>query len=143
MKDLTINDEAPIRVAVVGLGYWGPNLLRVLVDDPAFDVRRICDRDQERLARYARRYAGTRPTTDFAEVLGDPEVEAVLIATPVFTHFDLAAACLRAGKHTFVEKPLAPSAELADELMALSHASDRVLMCGHTFLYSPAVRAVK
>ena len=143
MKDVIVRNDPPIGVAVVGLGYWGPNLLRVLVDDPAFEVKRICDRDQERLARYARRYPGARPTTEFAEVLGDPEVEAVLIATPVFTHFDLAAASIRAGKHTFVEKPLAPSSELADQVIGLSRAHDRVLMCGHTFLYSPAVRAVQ
>jgi len=135
--------DGPIGAAVVGLGYWGPNLLRVLVDDPLFEVRRLCDRDPDRLALYARRYPAARPATDVAEVLSDPEVEAVFIATPVFTHFELAAASLRAGKHTFVEKPLAPSTKLADEVIALSRAEGRVLMCGHTLLYSPAVRLVR
>jgi predicted dehydrogenase len=134
---------APRGVAIIGLGYWGPNLLRVLADDPGVDVRWICDRDAERLARFHRRYPSTRPTMELAHVLADPEVEGVVIATPVFTHFDLAAASLKAGKHTFVEKPLASSCELADELIALAKRVDRVLMCGHTFLYSPPVRAVK
>jgi predicted dehydrogenase len=129
--------------AVVGLGYWGPNLLRVLAEDPDVDVRVICDLDPDRLARFARRHPGARTTTDIADVLADPEVDAVVVATPVFTHFHLAAAGLRAGKHVFVEKPLAPSSALAEELIALSRERDRVLMCGHTFIYSPPVRAVR
>jgi predicted dehydrogenase len=133
----------PLSVAVVGLGYWGPNLLRVLADDGDFAVRWICDRDAERLERYHRRYPATSTTTDIEPVLDDPGLDAVVIATPVFTHFELASASLSAGKHTFVEKPLAPSSVLADELIALAHRAGRVLMCGHTFLYSPPVRAVK
>jgi predicted dehydrogenase len=133
----------PLGIAVIGLGYWGPNLLRVLADDVHADVRWICDRDRDQLARQQRRYPGARATTRPDDVFGDPAVEAVVIATPVFTHYDLAVASLSAGKHTFVEKPLAPSCRLADELIALSHRVDRVLMCGHTFLYSPPVRAVR
>jgi predicted dehydrogenase len=134
---------SPVGVGVVGLGYWGPNLLRVLADDAAVTVKWICDSDRERLARFHRRYPATRPTTEFEDVLADPEVEAVVIATPVFTHYELAAASLAAEKHTFVEKPLAPSALLADRLIDLARGADRVLMCGQTFLYSPPVRAVK
>ena len=133
----------PVVAALVGLGYWGPNLLRVLVDDPGVTVKYICDRDADRLRVFARRHPAVVATTELLDVLGDPEVDAVLIATPVFTHFEIAAASLQAGKHTFVEKPLAPSAELADELIGLASSNDRVLMCGHTFLYSPPVRAVK
>jgi len=133
----------PVRVGVVGLGYWGPNLLRVLADDTEVDVTWMCDRDEERLRRAVRRYPAIRPTTDVEQVLADPDVEAVVIATPVFTHFTLAAASLRAGKHTFVEKPLAPSTALADELIALARHRGLVLLCGHTFVYSPPVRAVK
>jgi predicted dehydrogenase len=133
----------PTRVGIIGLGYWGPNLLRVLAEDPQVEVRWLCDRDDERTAQLARRYPAVPTTPDAAEVLGDPEVDAVVIATPVFTHFELAGAALRAGKHTFVEKPLAPSAESAEELFDLARERDRVLMCGHTFIYSPAVRAVK
>jgi predicted dehydrogenase len=127
----------------VGLGYWGPNLLRVLTDDAAVAVKWICDRDRERLARFHRRYPATRPTTRVEDVLEDPEVDGIVIATPVFTHFELASASLSAGKHTFVEKPLAASFQLADRLIALAQTVDRVLMCGQTFLYSPPVRTVK
>src|SRR5215211_1981719 len=133
----------PLGVAVIGLGYWGPNLLRVLADDVELDVRWLCDRDPERLARFHRRYPATCATTRVEAVLEDPAVDAVVIATPVFTHFELAAASLLAGKHTFVEKPLAPSCLLADELRVLARRVERVLMCGHTFLYSPPVRVVK
>jgi predicted dehydrogenase len=133
----------PLSVGVIGLGYWGPNLLRVLAEDAAVDVRWICDRDRERLARFHRRYPATRPTTSVEDVLEDPDVHAVVIATPVFTHFELASASLAAAKHTFVEKPLAPSHVLVDELIERADRAGRVLMCGHTFLYSPPVRAVK
>jgi predicted dehydrogenase len=132
-----------LRFAVVGLGYWGPNLLRVLADDAGVSVRWMCDLDPDRLARYARRYPAIATTTDLNDVLADDEVDAVLIATPVFTHVELSARCLCAGKHTFVEKPLATSVEQADDLVRLARAEDRVLMCGHTFVYSAAVNAVK
>ena len=132
-----------VNVAVVGLGYWGPNLLRVLADDPAVEIAWICDRNPERLARFHRRHPLARTTADIGPILEDPRVDAVVLATPVCTHYDLAAASLAAGKHTFIEKPLAPSAALADELIALADRTDRLLMCGHTFLYSPSVRAVR
>jgi predicted dehydrogenase len=141
MYELT--GQRRLTVAVIGLGYWGPNLLRVLADDPTLDVKWICDLDAERLARFHRRYPATCATADAEDVFGDPEVDAVAIATPVCTHHDLGAASLDAGKHTFVEKPLAPSPELADDLIERARRQDRVLMCGHTFIYSPAVRMVK
>ena len=130
-------------MGVVGLGYWGPNLLRVLVEMPDIRVKWICDLDEHRLGRFARRYPGCTATPDVADVFDDSEVEAVLIATPVFTHFDLASAALRAGKHTFVEKPLAPSSAKASGLCEIAEEEGLVLMCGHTFVYSPPVRAVK
>jgi predicted dehydrogenase len=135
--------QPPVGVAVVGLGYWGPNLLRVLTDNPDVDVRWICDLDRERLGKYRRRYPGSRVTTHFERVLSDPSVEAVVIATPVHTHYELAARVLEAGKHVFVEKPLASSCELADDLAEMAAERHRILMCGHTFIYSPPVRAVK
>jgi predicted dehydrogenase len=141
-----MHDSRPLRgleVAVVGLGYWGPNLLRVLCDDMNVGVRWICDLDADRLARFARRYPSVRVTTELEQVLADPRVDAVFLVTPVFTHFELAAASLRAGKHTFVEKPLAPTVALADELIELARERERVLMCGHTFIYSPPVRALR
>jgi len=132
-----------VGIAVIGLGYWGPNLLRVLSDNLEAEVRWICDLDPDRLAKYRRRHPGARSTTHFESVLADPGVEAVIIATPVQTHYALAARALAAGKHVFVEKPLASSSELADDLADLAGDAGRILMCGHTFLYSPPVRAVK
>lgn len=138
-----LNEKHPTRVAVVGLGYWGPNLLRVLAEQPDVDIAWICDTDHERLSQFRRRYGNVRTTTHFQRILADPRVDAVVIATPVHTHYELASQALRAGKHTFVEKPLADSSELADDLVQLAADNDRVLMCGHTFIYSPPVRAVK
>jgi predicted dehydrogenase len=131
------------QVAVVGLGYWGPNLLRVLFELPDVEVKYVCDLDTDRLTKSARRYPSVQATTNVEQILRDPEVDAVLIATPVFTHFDLATRSLRAGKHTFVEKPLAASSAEAEELIELADDNGLALMCGHTFIYSPPVQAVK
>lgn len=131
------------RVAIVGLGYWGPNLVRVLFERGDCEVVWICDRDQARLDRLTRRYPGVRTTTNLDEVLDDPRVDGVLLATPVHTHYELARRCMQAGKHTFVEKPLAPSTLQAVDLIDYATDQEVVLMCGHTFLYSPPVRAVK
>src|SRR5690349_10019063 len=136
-------ESRPVGIAVAGPGYWGPNLLRVLGDNLDAEVRWLCDLDTERLARYRRRYPGARVTTRMERVLADPDVDAVIIATPVHTHYELAAKALEAGKHVFVEKPLAQSSELADDLAVIARERGRILMCGHTFLYSPPVRAVK
>jgi predicted dehydrogenase len=137
------NRGSRLGVGLVGLGYWGPNLLRGLIEQPSVDLRYICDLDEERLASFSRRYPGAAPTSRYEDLLEDPQAEAIIIATPVFTHFKLAAAALRAGKHTFVEKPLAPSAAEADELITLAREGDLRLMCGQTFLYSPPVREVR
>ena len=107
-------------VAVVGLGYWGPNLVRVLIERTDVELRWICDTDLSRLERFGRRYPSVQLTQDLDEILDDPDLDGVLLATPVFTHYELARRCLEAGKHTFVEKPLAPSTAQADELIALS-----------------------
>ena len=136
-------ESRPVGIAVVGLGYWGPNLLRVLGDNLDAEVRWLCDLDTERLAKYRRRHPDARVTTRMERVLADPNVDAVIIATPVHTHYGLAVKAIEAGKHVFVEKPLAQSSELADDLAALARERGRILMCGHTFLYSPPVRAVK
>jgi predicted dehydrogenase len=137
------DEGASISVGVVGLGYWGPNLLRGLIEVPGVDVRYVCDLDAERLSAFGRRYPGATQTERYEDLLEDPQLEAIVIATPVFTHFDLAAAALRADKHTFVEKPFAPSTREARELIELASDRDLRLMCGQTFLYSPPVRAVK
>ena len=129
----------PVRVAVVGLGYWGPNLVRNLVELECAEVVRICDARAERLAPFVRRYPSIRASTHFADVIEDERVDAVVIATPVATHHKLASLSLRGGKHTFVEKPLAASSSEARELIALADERNLVLMPGHTFLYSPPV----
>jgi len=133
----------PLGIAVVGLGYWGPNLVRNLHEIDAADVVSVCDRRSEQLSRVKRRYPSVEGTQRFEDVLANPRVDAVAVATPVGTHFDLAAAALRAGKHVFVEKPLAASSEKAQELIELAEDRGLVLMPGHTFLYSPPVNLIR
>ena len=133
----------PVRTAVVGLGYWGPNLVRNLFELPSADVVLVCDSREEALDQITRRYPSIHGTTDFGEVLSDSSVEAVVIATPIGTHRDLARASLEAEKHTLVEKPLADSSAAASELARLARERDLILMPGHTFLYSPPVQAVQ
>jgi len=132
-----------LNLGVAGLGYWGPNLVRVLAEMEGVRVTRMCDPRPERLERLGRRYPATRATVSFDELLACDDVDAVAIATPVYTHYELVSRSLEAGKHTFVEKPLAPSGEQADDLIAIAEESGLLLMCGHTFLYSSPVRAVK
>jgi predicted dehydrogenase/protoporphyrinogen oxidase len=132
-----------IRVAVIGLGYWGPNLARNLGDSPAFEISHLCDLAPAALEGMAGRYPDAVSTTRYEEVLGDPNVDAVVLATPVSTHYPLAMAGLQAGKHTFVEKPLGASSNEAFDLTAVAEENGLVLMPGHTFLYSPAVTTIK
>jgi len=132
-----------VRVAVVGLGYWGPNLVRNFSELPDAIVTSVCDVRRDALERIRRRHPGTACHASFERVLADSAVEAVAIATPVATHYGLAFAALAAGKHVFVEKPLAASYEEAEQLVSLARARGLTLMCGHTFLYSPPVNAIK
>ncbi len=134
---------SPVRIAVVGLGYWGPNLVRNLHELPEAEVVCVCDTRQETLERISRRYPSVALATRFEAVLEDPRVDAVVIATPVSTHHELAALALEAGKHVFVEKPLADSSEDAVSLARLARNAGLVLMPGHTFLYSPPVNATR
>jgi len=133
----------PVRMAVVGLGYWGPNLVRNLHEITGAEVLWACDARPGALEKIGRRYPAVGQTSDFSRVLNDPDVEAVAIATPVSSHFGLAMAALEAGKHVFVEKPLASSTTEALELIAAAERLDRVLMPGHTFLYSPPVNMIR
>lgn len=131
----------PLRIAVVGLGYWGPNIVRVLHDLPEAEVAWLCDLREESLARVTSRYPALRRTMSYDDILNDDEVDAVAISTPVVTHHALGVAALEAGKHVFVEKPLAASTAEAVDLVARAAKTGLVLMPGHTFLYSPAVNA--
>jgi len=133
----------PVNIAVVGLGYWGPNLARNFAALPETNLHTLCDLQPDRLERFRTQYPLARAETDFQKVLADPEVEGVVLATPAASHFELAAAALRAGKHVMVEKPLAQNAEACRQLIALSEANGLTLMTGHVFLYNAAVRKVK
>jgi predicted dehydrogenase len=129
------------RIGQAGLGAWGANLVRN-VDDLA-ELVWICDASQERLDTAARRYPGARATVDFAELLADPELEAVVVATPVPTHYELARAALEAGKHVFVEKPPAMRAAEMEELVRIAAERSLVLLPGHLLLYHPGVHKLK
>ena len=133
----------PLNLGIVGLGYWGPTLLRALLEVDGVEVGWVCDSDKSRLELSRRRYPAAKATTRIDDLLADPKLDAVVLATPVFTHFYLASRALTAGKHVFVEKPLATSSAEADQLARLAEMEGLVLMCGHTFIYSPPVRAVK
>jgi predicted dehydrogenase/protoporphyrinogen oxidase len=143
-SDLPVPDSGTrIRVGVVGVGYWGPNLVRNLAESPIFDIAYVCDTRPEALDAIARRYPGIACTTRYEELLRDGDLDAVAIATPVASHYALAMSALEAGKHAFVEKPLAASAEQVVELTRLGETNELVLMPGHTFLYSPSVMTIK
>ena len=131
-----------LGVAVVGLGYWGPNLVRNLAESDNADLVAVCDIRPGSLADMGRRYPDIRRTTEFADILSDPNVDAVVIATPINTHFKLACLALQAGKHAFVEKPLAGSLNEARALARLAEERGLLLMPGHTFLYSPPVQMI-
>jgi predicted dehydrogenase len=133
----------PVNIGVVGLGYWGPNLVRVLSESAATDVPWICDLSPSALEALGVRFPAVRQTRDFDEMLADPDLDAVAVVTPVSTHHDLAKRALEAGKHVFVEKPLASSFRSAVELVRAADERDLVLMPGHTFLYSPAVNTIR
>ncbi len=132
-----------VNVALVGLGEWGPNLARNLATVSGARLHTLCDARLDRFESLRRLYPEAVLRTTVAEVLHDPEVDAVVLATPVSTHFDLAGAALEAGKHVMVEKPLARTSTECRALIAMADARRLVLMAGHVFVYNSAVRRVK
>jgi predicted dehydrogenase len=132
-----------LSVGVIGLGYWGPNLVRVLHELPEVDRIWVCDVRALALEAVRRRYPAAVTTLDAEAVIQSPELDAVVIATPVSTHFELARRALLAGKHVFVEKPLTVNVSEALELVRLADEQSLTLMPGHTFLYSPAVNVIR
>lgn len=132
-----------IKIGVIGYGYWGPNLVRNFMEAPGSTVVAVCDLRSERLNQLTNRYPSIKTCTDSEELLGDPQIAAVAIATPVSTHFDLALAALRAGKHVLVEKPLAANSEQALQLIEEAATRKQVLMVDHTFVYTGAVRKIR
>lgn len=132
-----------IKVAVIGCGYWGPNLIRNFVACAETKLLWACDLDKIRLEKVLSPYPSILQTTDFKEMLADGKVDAVAIATPVHTHFSIAKACLESGKHVLVEKPLASSVSQGSELVNLARENNLQLMSDHTFCYTDAVRKIK
>jgi predicted dehydrogenase len=133
----------PVKVGVVGLGYWGPNLARNLDQLPGAELTWLCDGSQGALDRWSPRFPGVRGATDVAELLADDTLDAVVVATPVPTHAGMALQALEAGKHCFVEKPLAQSAADAEQVAAAAESTGKVLMVGHLLEYHPGVIKLK
>jgi predicted dehydrogenase len=132
-----------IRIGVAGLGYWGPNLARNFAGLPDCELTWCCDADEAVCARTAGLYPTARATTDLQDLLDDPELDAVVLATPVPTHAELAVRVLEAGKHCFVEKPLAQSVADAERAVEAGHAAGKILMVGHLLEYHPGVLKLK
>ena len=135
--------ERPLRVAVAGLGYWGPNIARNFAGMSGAELAWCCDADDANRARVAAAFPGARFTADFNDVLADDTVDAVALATPVPTHAELGIRVLEAGKHCFVEKPMAQSSADAESVVAAARAADRTLMVGHLLEYHPGVMKLK
>lgn len=132
-----------INIAIIGYGYWGPNLVRNFGETEGGRAALCCDLNEKRLAAAKRRHPGLEVTTDFATVLTNKEIQAVAIATPVHTHHALAKRALEAGKHVLVEKPLTTQVDHAEELCALARQNGLVLQVDHVFIHSPPVQKVK
>lgn len=132
------------NIAVIGCGYWGPNLIRNFASlRDICRISKVCDRSPERLAYIENLYSEIRGVARLEEIIDDPSIEAVAIATPVCTHREIAMRCLRAGKHVMIEKPLAASTQEAVELCEAASQRGLTLMVGHTFIYTTAVRYIK
>jgi predicted dehydrogenase len=132
-----------VRVGVVGLGYWGPNLARNLAAIPGCELAWLCDSDEHARAKLQRSFPAARATAELGELLDDDSLDAIVLATPVTTHAELAIAVAVAGKHCFVEKPLATNAADAERAVAAAAAADRILMVGHLLEYHPAVAKLR
>lgn len=131
-----------LKVAVIGYGYWGPNLVRNFVENPNVDVLMVADAKEENLTRVSRRYPAIQTTTSADTIFENTEIDAVAIATPVHTHYDLALQALQSGKHVLVEKPMASSSEQVQHLIDEAKKRNLILMVDHTFVYTGAVRKI-
>ncbi len=132
-----------VSIAVVGYGYWGPNLVRNFSNTEGAKVIAVSDLHAEKLSLVRRRYPGIIATTEFCDLLTDNRIDAIAIATPTHSHYDLALAALRAGKHVFVEKPLAQTSDQVRHLIEEAERRKLILMVDHTFLYTPAVQKIR
>ena len=131
------------NIGVIGLGYWGPNLLRNIVANRRSNKIVICDNDPGRLAKISERFPSCEKTLDAQDIFNDPDIDAVVIATSVSSHYPLAMQAMKAGKHVFVEKPFAEDTTKAEEMVCYAEKNNLVTMVGHTFLYSPPVLKIK
>ncbi len=138
-----MSNEPPIRVGVIGCGYWGVNYVRVFGELPGTEVVAICDARADRLQEVGARFPGAALLTDLDQLLVRPEIDAVAVCTGATTHFAVASKSLAAGKHVLVEKPMATTVADAEQLVAQANAAKRTLMVGHTFLYNAGIRKVK
>ena len=132
-----------VRIGIIGLGYWGPNLLRNFSNVEGATVQMACDLDERRCKKMSAQYGNVHFTKSVDELLGSPDIDAVAIATPVSTHYPLAKKALEAGKHVLVEKPLTMRVDHAEELVELARKQGRVLQVDHVYVYSPAVAKIK
>lgn len=132
-----------LKVGVIGCGYWGPNLIRNFNGLPDVELKTICDLDEKRLGHVGLLYPNTHKTQDYREILQDPEIEAVVVATTMSTHFPLGKEVLEAGKHLFLEKPMATTSEDCRALNEIAQSKGLHIMVGHTFVFTPAVRKIK
>ena len=133
----------PVRIALVGFGYWGPNYARVLHELPGAELALVCDRSEERLALVGSRYRAMQTCRRVEEIFARDDIDAVVVATPASTHAPLVRAALEHGRHVLVEKPMALDVAECEALCDLSASADRVLMVGYTFLYNAGVRKMK
>ena len=132
-----------IRVGVIGYGYWGPNIVRNLHGLESTRVEMVCDSNPSALARVRKAYPGVRTASDAREVLRSPDVDAVAVITPVWTHYELAKVALENGKHVFIEKPFTSTSEQGEELIELAARKNLTIMVDHTFLFTGAVRKIR
>ena len=132
-----------VRVGVIGYGYWGPNVVRNLQSLENCRLATICDQNSDALQRAKRAYPSVEVTTDFSGLLNSPQIDAIAVVTPVWTHFDLAKAALQNGKHVFVEKPFTSTPQQAEQLIELADRKRLKIMVDHTFLFTGAVRKIR
>jgi predicted dehydrogenase len=131
-----------VNIGIIGYGYWGPNLVRNFAETPGASVGAVADLDEKKLGLLQRRHPGVKTATDFQDLLTDPEIDAIAVATPVSTHFEFGMAALKAGKHLWIEKPMTETSLQARKLVDEAMRRQRVLFVDHTFIYTGAVRKV-
>lgn len=133
----------PLNIAIVGLGYWGPNYARIISELPEGKLLWCADLNEDNLKKIKERYPGVKTTTEFGKIIDDPSVDAVLVVTPVQSHYEIARRFLENGKHVLVEKPFTKTVEQAEALINHANAKNLTLMIGHVYLFNPAVRKLK